>query len=404
MSERAKTGIKAIRTEEDYQYMLSLVDGLVDAAPNSPEYEALQIAGDLVWAWEQKNVEILPPDPIEAIKFRLEQMGGSLRDLRPYIGSDARVSEVMTRKRGLTLKMVRALNRHLGIPLQSLVEDHEIKADFDAELDRYPIHEMMKLGWLNGFEDPKAGQEEEALTNLMERGDARNFELVLCRQNANSYANSKTDQYALYSWCLHVRALARDIDAPEYQPTSLSDAFFRELGHLSARADGPVLAIAELKNVGVRVALAKHLRGTFLDGAAMLLGDGSPVIGMTLRHDRLDNFWHCLLHELAHVRLHLSGADRSCFFHDDFDLHGEHSDVEAQADELATIALLPREALAPLGDLTFVSTSDVQGVARRYGVHPAIVAGRIRYLTGNYSKFAKLLGHGVLKDTLAVAR
>ncbi len=399
------TKIRPIQSREDYEAMVALVDALVDAEPGSEDFDNLQIASDLVWGWEQKNVEIAPPDPIEAIKFRLDALDLSLRDLRPYIGSDARVSEVMTGKRELTLKMVRALHTHLGIPLESLVQERTIDLDEDPEVGKYPIPEMMKLGWLGKYTDPKAGYEEEAWHWLREASKADDFQYAaLCRQNSQSYANAKTDTFALYAWCLRVRAVALSEKLPHQYHSSLVDSeFLTALARFSRFNDGPALAKEKLASIGVHLVIAKHLRGTYLDGAAMLLQDGTPVIGMTLRHDRLDNFWHCLLHECIHVWLHLGKRDSPSFFHDDFDVRGELNAAEEEADKLACEALIPDSAIAKLGNLAYVSTGDIRSLAETHQVSEAVVAGRIRHMTGTFSKFAKLLGYGEPTRVLGAA-
>jgi HTH-type transcriptional regulator/antitoxin HigA len=395
--------IRPIQTKEDYDAMVALVDELIDAEPGSEDYNTLQIASDLVWAWEQKNVGIPAPGPIEAIKFRLEQSGMTLRDLRPYIGTDARVSEVISGKRELTLKMVRALHRHLGIPLESLVQERNVPIEEDPEIGKYPIPESMKLGYTGPYTDPKSGADEEAWLWLRKAGAADSFQFVLCRQNSASYMNAKTEPHALYLWCLHIRAEALSEKLPRsYSSDLIDNNFLTELARFSRFDDGPALAKEKLNQIGVHLIVAKHLRGTFLDGAAMLLPDGAPVIGMTLRHDRLDNFWHCLLHELAHIWLHLGKEGAPSFFQDDFDVAGDLDRMEKEADSFACDALLPDSAMEELGNLTFVSTGDVRDLAEKFQVHEAIVAGRIRYQTSNYSKFAKLLGYGEPKKVLGV--
>ncbi len=397
--------IRPIQSRDDYEGMISLVDALIDAAPGSEEYEKLQIASDLVWGWEQKNVEIPPPDPIEAIKHRLDAAGLTLRDLRPYLGSDARVSEIMTGKRDLTLRMVRALHTHLGIPLESLVHERSVDLNDAPDIGSYPIAEMIKLGWCGDYTDPKAAYEEEAWNWFCEQGRAREFQsAALCRQNSQSYANAKTDMASLYAWCLRVRALAIAQELPnKYRKELIDEEFLSSIAHFSRFPNGPTLAKEKLNSVGVHLVIAKHLRSTYLDGAAMLLEDGTPVIGMTLRHDRLDNFWHCLLHECVHAWRHLGQPDSPSFFHDDFDVRGDLNEAEAEADALASKALIPEAAIDALGSLAFLSTSDIRVLAEKHLVSEAVVAGRIRYRTSNFSKFAKMLGYGEPSRTLGAA-
>lgn len=113
--------IKPIKTERDYQSALKEIDKLWDAKPNTPRGDKLEILATLVEAYEQKHYPIGPPDPIEAIKFRMEQMGLTQSDLAEAMGGKNRVSEVLNRKRNLTMKMVRELHKRFNIPADSLM-------------------------------------------------------------------------------------------------------------------------------------------------------------------------------------------------------------------------------------------------------------------------------------------
>jgi HTH-type transcriptional regulator/antitoxin HigA len=93
----------------------------MDAKPNTPEGDRLDVLATLVEAWEEKHHTIEPPDPVAAIQFAMDQRGLSRRDLEPLIGSRARVAEVLNHKRNLTLPMIRRLHRHLGIPAEALI-------------------------------------------------------------------------------------------------------------------------------------------------------------------------------------------------------------------------------------------------------------------------------------------
>ncbi|TSA08140.1 MAG: transcriptional regulator [Comamonadaceae bacterium] len=119
--------IKAIRTEADYLAALREVSALIDLDPaaDDPEGERLDVLGTLVQAYEAKHYPIDPPDPIEAIKFRMEQSGMTVKDLVPYIGSLNRVYEVLSYKRSLSLNMIRRLSEGLHIPAEVLIRESE---------------------------------------------------------------------------------------------------------------------------------------------------------------------------------------------------------------------------------------------------------------------------------------
>ena len=113
--------IKPVKTEKDYKEALREIEKLWNAKPNTPRGDKLEVLATLVEAYEQKKYKILPPDPIEAIKFRMEQMGLKHSDVAPYFGGKNRVSEVLRHKRKLTVHMMRNLSEKLNIPAESLL-------------------------------------------------------------------------------------------------------------------------------------------------------------------------------------------------------------------------------------------------------------------------------------------
>jgi HTH-type transcriptional regulator/antitoxin HigA len=117
--------ITPIRTEKDYRAALRVVSALVDQdpSPETPEGERLDVLSTLIEAYERKHHPIDLPDPVEAIKFRMDQAGLTIKDLEPMIGQPNRVYEVLNHKRPLTLRMIRNLNKGLGISAQVLITD-----------------------------------------------------------------------------------------------------------------------------------------------------------------------------------------------------------------------------------------------------------------------------------------
>jgi len=113
--------IQPIRTEADHEAALTRIAELMSAGPGTPEGDELDILATLVEAYEQKNFPIEAADPIEAINFRIEQLGLARKDLEAYLGSRHRVSEVLNRQRGLSIEMIRRLHDGLKIPLEVLV-------------------------------------------------------------------------------------------------------------------------------------------------------------------------------------------------------------------------------------------------------------------------------------------
>ena len=113
--------IKPIRTEADHEAALARIAELMSAKADTPEGDELDILTTLVEAFERKHFPIEPADPIEAINFRVEQLGLTRKDLEPFLGSRHRVSEILNRRRGLSLSMIRRLHEGLQIPLEVLI-------------------------------------------------------------------------------------------------------------------------------------------------------------------------------------------------------------------------------------------------------------------------------------------
>jgi HTH-type transcriptional regulator / antitoxin HigA len=120
--------IHPIRTEAEYEAALAEIDRLFDAAPHTPEGDRLEVFATLVEAYEEQHYSIPAPDPIEAIKYYMESRGLCRRDLEPYLGSRARVAEVLNRKRPLSLEMIRRLHTGLGIEAEILIQSYPMAA------------------------------------------------------------------------------------------------------------------------------------------------------------------------------------------------------------------------------------------------------------------------------------
>jgi HTH-type transcriptional regulator/antitoxin HigA len=112
---------KLIKTEDEYNSALARIDVLFDAEPGSKDFDEAEFLMALVKLYEDIHYKIEAPDPIEAIKFRMEQMGMKRMDLTKYIGTRARVSEILNRQRNLTLAMIKKLHKEFGIPAESLL-------------------------------------------------------------------------------------------------------------------------------------------------------------------------------------------------------------------------------------------------------------------------------------------
>jgi|ERR1700694_941101 len=116
--------IKPIKTKKDYQAAMNRLEAIFDAKPGTPEGDELEVLGILIDKYEQEHSPIGYPDPIEAIKFRMEQLGYNQSDLAKVVGQKSRASEILSKKRKLTLEMIRQLHRGLGIPTNVLIQNY----------------------------------------------------------------------------------------------------------------------------------------------------------------------------------------------------------------------------------------------------------------------------------------
>ena len=116
--------IKPIKTKKDYQAALGRLEMIFDALPGTPTGDELEVLGILIEKYEQEHHPIAYPDPIEAIKFRMEQMGYNQNDLANVVGLKSRASEILNKKRKLTLDMIRQLHRTLKIPTDVLIQSY----------------------------------------------------------------------------------------------------------------------------------------------------------------------------------------------------------------------------------------------------------------------------------------
>jgi len=395
---------RLIKTEEDYTLALDRIESLMDAEAGTPEADELELLSTLAEMYEEKHYPMDPPDPVEAIKFRMGQLGLKQQDLIPFMGSRSKVSEVMNGKKPLTLSMMRGLNKGLGIPAEVLL--HEPGAGFpdrysDLEWNRFPVAEMVKRGWLIA-DSYSIGQNEELIRPFIDRaGGLAAVSAAFLRQGFSARMNAKADKYAVSTWCLRVLELANARALKQtYEKGMLNSAAMKEIARLSYFSNGPILAREYLEKQGIFLIVVSHLPKTYLDGAAMLLPNGSPVVGLTLRYDRLDNFWFSLLHELVHILKHLS-KDKQIIV-DDFDLRKVEGDgmdrVEQEADELASSSLIPKRYWERISAVDPISSEEVKAMAERLKIHPAIIAGRVRFERNNYRLLTRLVGQGKIRE------
>ncbi len=268
------------------------------------------------------------------------------------------------------------------------------------DISKLPVKEMKKRGWLSQMRLP------EHLTGPLSDMDlAAAFvsqavgSHALHRQHVRS--GSKQDPYSLLAWRARLLQRAKSLETSNPIRPLETQSLVRSLVGLSTKKNGPVETVELLRQHGIILIIERHLPSTHLDGAAMMVNGDTPIIGLTLRHDRLDNFWFTLLHELGHVFLHRDQGLREGFF----DEEGAPSvdKLEKEADSFAESAFITNEVWAKSFVRFTRDKNQVIEFAKNRGISGAVVAGRIRRERKDYTIFSELVGQGELRKMMSSA-
>lgn len=257
--------------------------------------------------------------------------------------------------------------------------------------DRFPAKEMAKRGWISL---PKGRRIADAVREFFLSAAGPQFATALHRKKVRS--GNAPNEAALLAWQARILALAKEThEASAYPPFELDERWLPDLVLLTREDDGARKACDLLATKGIALVIESHLPGSYLDGAAMIAPFDRPVIGLTLRYDRLDNFWFVLMHELGHIFLHLAGSLRFDFF----DEEGPTGDdkIEAEADRFALDTLIAPALYEQCLSRFALSEEAVRIDAERLGLHPAILAGRIRKERNDYTILGNLVGQGTVR-------
>lgn len=381
------------KLEAALQRMAALLDQkLLPGSDDEAEFELLKL---VISDYESKRVARPIVTPLQAIEFRMEQQRLTRKDLEPYIGSQSKVSEVLAGKRTLSLQMIRRLNEGLGIPAQALLHPAE---DSGAETidedvyayEKFPLKEMCQRGLLDSDAKDKAREQVRAFLQRIAQLDV---EPALLRAPLHQSGARTMDTYALLIWrAVVVEKAHRNPPLGIYRTGCITPTWLRDLAKLSRFERGPQLAQEYLSQHGICLVIEPCFKKTYLDGCAMLDGD-RPIVGLTLRHDRLDNFWFALLHEVVHVQKHLTSDCR--FIADNLDDKARAGQVqEDEADAGAQNSLIPPELWSTAIVRETHDPEDAKILGDQAGVHPCIVAGRVRHETGNWRLMSNLISEG----------
>jgi len=264
----------------------------------------------------------------------------------------------------------------------------------DLKWDQFPVKEMYRRNW---FEE-SPGSLEAAVANaeeLVKKFVKGSLEPVQALARQRVRLGGKINRYALLAWQCRIIALANKQRLKnKYKQNTITKGWLTKVAQLSCADNWERKVIEYLKKFGIRLVVESHLPNTYLDGAAFLLSDGSPVIGLTLRYDRIDNFWFVLLHELVHIMKHLHKGDIESIF-DDLDV--EAGDIEQEADEQAGEILVPEDKWNTALARYLRNEDSIKTFAQELHIHPAIVAGKIRKEADDYMNLRDMVGQGEVR-------
>ena len=356
------------------------------------EYEDLK-AGKIAIA-EVNSIKELP---ISLIKSRIangmtqadlaEKVGVKMQQIQRYESEFYETASIKT-----LIKIAEQLNIKVNADVQiKLIEAPEM-----LDIKNYPFKQMMQRGWFGNFSgsyNNAVVDSKNLLEKFFESVGFKDLQYSLTKKSIR--AGAKLNTFALNAWYARIleKAKTETVETKFYK-NIITESWLVELAKLSADSNGPLEAAKYLQASGIRFIIEPHLEGTFLDGAALLWENNEPIVAMTLRHDRLDNFWFVLFHELAHIYLHLSDSLTAIF--DDLDI--KIDGIEEEADSFALNALIPDEVWRK--SLVRFNPSDeaIINQSKTLKVHPALIAGRIRRETGKYYQYSNLVGQGTLRE------
>jgi HTH-type transcriptional regulator / antitoxin HigA len=347
--------------------------------------------------------------PGQLIKALLEQKGWTQRILAIVLDMDETVlSEYARDKRGIDAKMALALEEVFGEPAERFLE---IQQSFDLATARIttrpdpgratrarlygdlPVAEMIKRGWIDAEGVRDRAQVESGLLKFFETNRLEDIEIF--DHSAKKTAVSEPASAAQLAWLYRVRMIAREMLVGKYSPEALRAA----LPKLKALMEAPEEARKVprfLAEAGVRFLVVESLPSAKIDGVCFWLNDRSPVVALTVRFDRMDNFWFVLRHEIEHV---LQGHGKGMFMLD-AELEGERAgtgknvaEEERVANEAAAEFCVPRKMMDAFiaRKAPYFAERDVVAFSKMCQVHPALVAGQLRYRTGLYNRFTDLM-------------
>jgi HTH-type transcriptional regulator/antitoxin HigA len=343
--------------------------------------------------------------PGQLISSLLDEKGWTQRVLAIVLGMDETgINKIVADKRPVSADLAIALEDVFAVPAHRFLD---LQRDFDLAKARIvarpdpgratraqlfgglPVSDMIKRGWLDADDVRDVPKVESALTRFFGVGSVDEIEVLPHAAKKTAVADGTTPLQL--AWLYRVRQLAREMLVAEYSPFGAKRAV-EQLKKLILSAEETRKVPRILAEAGIRFVIVESLPRAKIDGVCFWLDDVSPVIGMSMQHDRIDNFWFVLRHEMEHV-LHRHGLERIVI---DTELQGEKAGVgDGVADEERIANAAAAEFCVPAKVMDafvarkapFFAERDILALASAINVHPGLVAGQLQHRTGRYDRF-----------------
>lgn len=340
--------------------------------------------------------EVFPPG--EFLRDELEARGWTQTEFAEIIQRPPRVvNEVISGRRGISPETAKELSEALGTSAEfwlnletayqlSKTRQPSEEIGRNARLrENFPVREMIKIGWIE--ESPNVSVIE---TRVLEHFGVASTEVEPSIPHAARRRSGEDISPRQYAWLFRVRNLAASFHTTKFSVAKLRSAL-SDLEGLMNDVDEIRHVPRILSDCGVKFIIVEPIPGSKIDGGCLWLDNGkTPVIGMTLRYDRIDNFWFVLRHEIEHV---IRGDGKKIWLIDDTDDLSEENNAERLANEAASDFCVDQKVLANFITRVspYFSDAKVRGFAKISARHPGIVVGQLRRKTGRNNIFAKYL-------------
>lgn len=307
------------------------------------------------------------------------------------------------RYRSISLQNFRRIAGILGVDIRASLRGNldrwltETSSPTQPALSEHQFRTVLahakKNQWFNNIDDEAL--QRKKIVEFISENHSKFDSVGLLRTGLNTI--DLQDDALLIAWRARVAERAELVcNKLENVFDFLDISWLQKFVRLSSLENGPLEAIRMAADKGIVIIIEPQLPGLTLDGAAFLL-NGIPVIGVTIRHDRVDNFWFTLMHEFGHIFLHQHRGLVSGFFDEELE-STKNSELEKQADQFASSVLIPTERWRVSSARIARSPGPIEQFAKQVGIHPAIVFGRLRRERNDYRIFSNKVGSGEVRN------